>query len=55
MKYLYLRTDFAQLEIRTSIICNNALHDLALITMIVARFVVTEGFLNTNSMERIAN
>ena len=36
IKYLYLRTDFAQLEIRTStsIIRNNALHDSALIKLL---------------------
>jgi len=55
IKYLYLRTDFAQLEIRTGIICNNSVHVLALITMTVARFVVTGGFLNTYFTERIAN
>ena len=55
IKYLYQRIDFAQLELRTAIIRNNALHDLTLITMIVARFVITRVFLNTYSTERIAN
>jgi len=40
---LYLRTDFR--EIYTSSICNNALYDMILMKVIVARFVGTAGFL----------
>jgi len=48
IKSLYFRNDLRQLQIHSSNTCNNALHYLTLIKMIVARFVGT-GFLITYS------
>ena len=45
MKNICLGTDFRWIIIHTNKIRNNALHDLTLIKLNVARFVSTGGFL----------
>ena len=45
LKNSYIRTDFRELRIYTSSIHHNGLRDFTLITLTVARFLGTMGFL----------
>jgi hypothetical protein len=45
IRSLYFRSDYKWLQIHASSICTNAVHDLALIKLIVSRLVGTGRFL----------